>query len=79
MATPPKWRQPFWKRVRTARPMSTTRRTPGALGAIEAAGLFAPLPAETLDIVDPRFPFGATVNGSGSPAVPACSSTTPMS
>ncbi len=27
----------------------------GALGAIEAAGLFASLPAETLDIVDPRF------------------------
>jgi iron(III) transport system substrate-binding protein len=27
----------------------------GALGALEAAGLFAPLPAETLDIVDPRF------------------------
>jgi iron(III) transport system substrate-binding protein len=27
----------------------------GALGAIEAAGLFAPLPAETLEIVDPRF------------------------
>lgn len=27
----------------------------GALGAIEAAGLFAPLPAETLAIVDPRF------------------------
>ncbi len=27
----------------------------GALGAIEAAGLFAPLPAETLDIVDSRF------------------------
>jgi iron(III) transport system substrate-binding protein len=32
----------------------------GALGAIEAAGLFAPLPAETLDIVDPRF---RSVNG----------------
>jgi iron(III) transport system substrate-binding protein len=27
----------------------------GALGAIEAAGLFASLPAEILDIVDPRF------------------------
>lgn len=27
----------------------------GALGALEAAGRFAPLPAETLDIVDPRF------------------------
>lgn len=27
----------------------------GALGAIEGAGLFAPLPAETLDLVDPRF------------------------
>lgn len=27
----------------------------GALGAIEEAGLFAPLSAETLDLVDPRF------------------------
>ena len=27
----------------------------GALGAIAAAGLFAPLPAETLDVVDSRF------------------------
>ncbi len=27
----------------------------GALGAIEATGLFAPLPAETLAVVDPRF------------------------
>ncbi|MCO5221091.1 MAG: iron ABC transporter substrate-binding protein [Thermomicrobiales bacterium] len=27
----------------------------GALGAVEAAGFFADLPAETLDVVDPRF------------------------
>lgn len=27
----------------------------GALGALETAGLLAPLPADTLDIVDPRF------------------------
>jgi iron(III) transport system substrate-binding protein len=27
----------------------------GALGALESAGLFAALPAETLDVVDPRF------------------------